>query len=178
MGKLAIMLSKQQHLVLFGFPGSGKTTLAQHLFSSYKIPCFDTDQLVEKQLGCKRREVPLEMFRNVESEVIATLPMTPPSVISLGGGTLLSEKNKEMLLKMGKLVYLHLDRETLMARWKKGALPSFVKNEEEFYKQRLEHYHSLKTDQIDMTNLSLDEAAKTALALWRPYGKQFLRTTL
>jgi len=165
------MTSKKLHLILFGFPGAGKTTLAKHLSSSYDIPYFDTDELVEKVIGKKRKEVPLELFRSIENQIVTALPKKPPSVISLGGGTLLSSNNKEILVTIGKLVYLHLDLDVLKTRWKTGALPSFVKNEEEFYKERLKHYQSIAADMIDMTNLSLDEAAKTAFALWRPHGE-------
>jgi shikimate kinase len=170
------MTSKEPHLILFGFPGVGKTTLAKYLSSSYDVPYFDTDELVEKIIGKKRKEVPLELFRSTENEVVSTLPKRPPSVISLGGGTLLSSNNKEILATIGNLVYLHLDLEVLKSRWKTGALPSFVKNEEEFYKERLKHYQSIAADKIDMTDLSLDEAAKEALTLWKSYGKQFFRT--
>ena len=117
-------------------------------------------------MGCKKTEIALEAFRKAETEVICALPKEPPGVISVGGGALLLKQNREALRAIGKFVYLHCDLTVLQSRWKAGCLPSFVKDEDAFYRERLAHYQSIAAEKIDMTDLPLEQAAERALQLW------------
>jgi shikimate kinase len=139
--------------------------VGKYIHAERGVAHLDTDELVEKRLGCT--EVAVELFRKVETEVICALPKEPPCVISVGGGALLAEQNRERLRAIGKLVYLYCDKMVLQLRWKAGCLPSFVKDEEAFYRERLMHYESIAADRIDVSALSVEEAANQVLELWK-----------
>jgi shikimate kinase len=104
------------NLILCGLPASGKTYWGKLTAESLQWPFIDTDQELERmyleQTHCSLtcREIFLQLgkeyFRASEKKVVALLAAKRRSVIALGGGTLSSEENRQLLKKLGKLVYL------------------------------------------------------------------------
>ena len=56
---------------LVGLPGSGKSTVGRQLARRLQYPFFDSDHVIEQQLGCSIREYfereGEEQFRDVEA---------------------------------------------------------------------------------------------------------------
>jgi len=156
------------NLILFGFKKCGKTYYGLRLSSRMHMRFIDTDLLIEElyykkhhqELCC--REISLKhgvpFFRNLEQEVISSFAQIDDAVISLGGGAVLDPKNVEYLQKMGTLVYLRADRETLKYRILTGELPSYfdvdnpIKSFEKIYEERLPIYEKVKAYCIDTEN--------------------------
>ncbi|WP_275542493.1 shikimate kinase, partial [Helicobacter pylori] len=46
-----------QHLVLIGFMGSGKSSLAQELGLALKLEVLDTDMIISERVGLSVREI-------------------------------------------------------------------------------------------------------------------------
>lgn len=131
------------NLIICGFKGSGKTTFGKQLSSQLDLPFLDTDVLVEQRKGLPKRKIFLmdqgKTFHQLEKEVIASLKGTKHHIISLGGGTLCDPENVEMLLKLGQLLYLKVDRQTIASRIETDF---FIDFEAEF-KKRTQLYESL-----------------------------------
>ena len=75
-----------KRIVLTGFRGTGKTEIGKALSSRLNTPFIDTDTLIEKKTG---RSIPdifhyegEERFRNVEREVMASLPQEDVIAVS------------------------------------------------------------------------------------------------
>ena len=108
------------NFILIGLRGSGKTSLGRRLAATLRRPFFDTDQLVEQQIG---ESIPpfvakmgWEPFREVEHQVICRLAQQREAVIGTGGGALTYDRNVEVLKPSGVVVLLAADPVMLARR--------------------------------------------------------------
>lgn len=149
--------------VLLGFMGAGKSTIARGLNPNY----LDMDALVEKRLGMSIAEFFLEMgeevFRQVESEVLAEL-LQRDQVVSTGGGVVVSQKNRDLLKTNSDNIYLKADFEILyhrIAADKDNQRPLFLNNSKEelaaIFQERQAWYEEVASRILDVTKLSPEE---------------------
>lgn len=83
-------------------------------------PVIDLDQLIETRAGMSIREIFEQggeaLFRDLESERLREAVAGPASVISLGGGAILRESNRDLLAQSGVCFWLDADAETIFGR--------------------------------------------------------------
>lgn len=107
-------------ICLIGLPGSGKSTVGRQLARRLQVPFFDSDQLIEQQLGCSIRTYfereGEDRFRDVEASVIDQLSLLPEGVLSTGGGAVLREENRRHLSQRCQVVYLNSTAPELFKR--------------------------------------------------------------
>lgn len=105
---------------LIGLPGSGKSTVGRQLARRLQVPFFDSDHVIEQQLGCSIRAYfereGEERFRDVEASVIDQLTLQPEGILSTGGGAVLREENRRRLRERGQVVYLNSSAQELFRR--------------------------------------------------------------
>lgn len=120
---------------MFGFHGCGKTTFGKKLASILTLDFLDTDKLIEdnQKLSCRElfKQKGEKIFRSLEEQIIESLDANN-SVIALGGGTILNDKNYQKLKQLGLLIYLEVDKEILKERMLKNGLPAYLKDLESF----------------------------------------------
>lgn len=79
-------------IVLVGVPGAGKTTVGKLLAKSLNQEFFDSDQVIEAQVGKSVSEIFTQdgesVFRSLEHDVIVQLLQNSVGVLALGGGAL------------------------------------------------------------------------------------------
>jgi len=112
-----------KNIVLVGFMGSGKTTIATKLANELGLRYISTDDLIEKREKRTINEIFTksgeDYFRDVESGVIRGLSGREGLVIDTGGGVVIREENLANLKSVGVVICLTADEETIMARTKK-----------------------------------------------------------
>ncbi|MBI5144134.1 MAG: shikimate kinase [Candidatus Omnitrophica bacterium] len=112
-----------ENIILVGFMGSGKTTIATALANRLKMRYVSTDDLIEKKEKRTINEIFTkdgeEHFRDIESKVVREVSDMENVVIDAGGGVVLREKNMENLKSHGVVICLTADDETIMARTQK-----------------------------------------------------------
>lgn len=105
---------------LIGLPGSGKSSVGRQLARRLQLPFFDSDHVIEQQLGCSIREYfereGEERFRDVEESVIDELTQGGSGVLSTGGGVILRQANRRRLRQHGQVVYLNSSPDELFRR--------------------------------------------------------------
>jgi shikimate kinase len=121
------------NVILCGLPLAGKSYFGKQLSEFLDWPLIDTDLLLEalykkefnQSLNCREiAELKGEpYFRELEQKAIDSLKDIKKSIISVGGGTLLSSENVSTLKKLGKLTYLQSDMEILLDRLKQKSQP-------------------------------------------------------
>lgn len=100
------------NIVLIGFMGSGKTTVGRELHHRLGYPLVDMDQMIEQRVGKSITAIFAEQgeatFREMETAMLLELALSDPQqrIISTGGGVVGSEENREILKRMGYVVWL------------------------------------------------------------------------
>lgn len=100
------MSSKPQTIVLTGFMGAGKSTVAASLARQLHCPLIDLDEIIEQR---EQRSVPSiiredgeEQFREVETSTLReVLESEAAKVIALGGGAWTLARNRALLSEHG-----------------------------------------------------------------------------
>lgn len=107
-------------IVLIGYRASGKTSVGTELAEKLGVPFFDTDELVFKFMGRTVKQMVEEggwdSFREAERRVIRKLSDPGSSVIAVGGGAVMEEKNVEILKKNAFFIWLYADIEKIIER--------------------------------------------------------------
>ena len=113
-----------KNIILTGFMGAGKTTVGQILARSCGFEFVDLDELIVTSRGKAIKEIFAdegeEAFRNFETETLLSLQDVSRRVIATGGGIILRQENRQLLKKMGVVVYLRASFETLVKRVSKS----------------------------------------------------------
>jgi len=121
------VIRSDQHVVLVGMMGVGKTTIARVLSVRLGREVWDSDQVIEHRSGRTVRSIFAEdgepAFRTLESDLLLEALASPvPLVIATGGGVVLAEANRRALLESGaRVVWLCADPATLVDRVKSGS---------------------------------------------------------
>ena len=131
-----------QHIIFIGFKHVGKTCIGKKLAQTLKKDFIDLDQKVEdsfeishqKKLTCRQimELYGLHFFRELETEVLKTILSAKSSVISLGGGTVLSETNQQ-LIHPHKLIHVLAQRGVVFEQIMVGGRPAFFDPNEDPY---------------------------------------------
>ncbi|HET7628473.1 MAG TPA: shikimate kinase [Bacillales bacterium] len=104
---------------LTGFMGSGKTTVGKALAAELGLPVVDTDTYIEKMTGRRIKEIFAEQgetgFRRLETQALKAVTKEN-TVITTGGGIVLSRENREFMKKRGTVVHLRCTAEEIMRR--------------------------------------------------------------
>ena len=120
-------IAADQHLVLVGLMGSGKTTVARLAADRLGRRVIDSDVVIERATGRTVREIFAadgeEAFRTLETAaLLAALASPEPAVIAAAGGVVLREENRAALKQANaRVVWLCATPEVLLGRVMSGA---------------------------------------------------------
>ncbi len=120
------MIPADQHLVLVGLMGVGKSTVARLVGERLGRPVLDSDHVIEARTGRTVREIFASdgepAFRALETEALVDALANPvPSVIAAAGGVVLSAANRAALeTGNARVVWLCADPATLVERVRSG----------------------------------------------------------
>lgn len=123
------------NIILFGFKSCGKSTVGKALAKDLQYAFYDIDSLIEKMYYEKEgvnktfREIfqkhGSNYFRSLEKEVIHSFQPKQNSVIACGGGSILDPENASYLKKIGTLIFLDVEKETLKKRIFPHNIPAY-----------------------------------------------------
>lgn len=158
-------------IVLIGFMGSGKSTIALDISSKCGIENVDTDVMIEENEGITINEIFAEKgeeyFRDLETYTIKELAESDSEmIISVGGGLPVREINRKYLKMAGKVVYLRATVDTLYERLKGDNTRPLLQGEElrnkieTLMNSRSDIYESIADVIIDTDDLTVSEVVK------------------
>ena len=108
------------NLVLIGYRGTGKSTIARELAARLEWVWVDADVELEARAGksiaaifADEGEKP---FRDLESQVIADLVQRNQTIVAAGGGVILREENRAAIRSHSKVVWLTATVENIVRR--------------------------------------------------------------
>lgn len=159
-------------LILVGYAGSGKSSLAKRLSKALGVGYVDTDTLVEQSVGATVVDIfhyeGEEYFRRAERGVLESLVAEGYNgIVATGGGLPTWRDNMERLNGMGTTIYLQRSPEQILSRlsaYGREKRPMFRgKSDEELLQFMREHiaerepYYAKANVVVDCNTMS-DEA--------------------
>lgn len=162
------------NIILIGFMGVGKGTIARALMKKTKMIGLDTDDLIESMENRKIKTIfELEgetYFRHVEKQTAKWLEKNVnKSIISTGGGFF----KVPNLHKIGKVIYLKSSFEAILERLKshpnaeqkllKRPLLNDIEKAKNIFDERVQQYEKKADIIIDVENKSIEHIVKEIL---------------
>ena len=144
------------NIVFIGLPDVGKTYVGKKLAEASQRQFVDTDQEMIKRVNEKmsikkvQEFLGTKEFRRQEKEILLSLDSIENLVISTGGGVVEIDDAKDLLRKLGHVVYLRIDKETIKASWLKREA-FFISKEkmDDFYDRRVKLYFKICHQQLE-----------------------------
>ncbi|MEK7544770.1 MAG: shikimate kinase [Patescibacteria group bacterium] len=158
----------EKNIVLIGMRGSGKTTIGQKLASIMKYKFIDVDNEIQKREKRTIKEIiqkkGWKYFRVQESLLIKKISQKKKLIIATGGGSMIEQRNRNLLKKNGILVLLNCPINILQKRIQNDPLSSSqrpnLKSLKTLFKERKKSYY----DAADLIIDSSTENEETILA--------------
>lgn len=158
------------NIVLIGYRGTGKSTIAKLLAERTKWPLVSTDVEIVKKAGMPVPDIirkrSWDYFRDVESEICKQVGKKDRTIIDTGGGAVLRKENVESLRQRGRIFWLTAEVGTIMERIKNSAerpsltaKKSYVEEVEEVLNERLPLYKAAADHVIATDGRTIEEIA-------------------
>lgn len=165
------------NLVLIGYRGTGKSTVAKLLAERLGMAVVSLDEEIVRRAGCSIPTIVTEHgwphFRDLEAAVTKEVAARDDLIIDSGGGVILRAENVEHLRRNGKLFWLRAAVPVIVARIEKGterpaltAGKSFTEEVEEVLRQRTPLYAAAAHHEVDTDTASPDEVAGAIARLY------------
>lgn len=116
----ALGIHSRQNIVLIGFMGTGKSSVAHHLHELYQMEIAEMDDMIVEREGMSIPEIFAAKgdayFRALETNLLKELQSRDNLIISCGGGAALREENVKAMKENGYVVLLTASPETIYQR--------------------------------------------------------------
>ena len=154
--------------------GSGKSTIGSILAKNLDFEFIDTDTEIEKKESMKIvkifKDYGEKYFRKIEEKIILETLNSKKSVISLGGGSLLSEKIKKVVFKEHVSFWLNWNSDILIKRIRRNKnrpIAVNLNNKQllELIKERSKVYYNANF-KIECDNLKKNDIVKKIINLY------------
>ena len=154
-----------KNIVLTGFMGTGKTTIARELSKMLHMRLVDIDAEIEKARKMKINDIfriyGEQYFRDVETDMIKKLSSEKNIIISTGGGAVLRDENMEALKENGIIFCLNASTETIMERTSRSEDRPLLKVEKP--KEKITEMLSYRRPFYEKAGIMIETDSKTPL---------------
>lgn len=164
------------NIVLIGYRGTGKSTVAKILGERLGQEVMSTDEEIVKEAGQSIPQIVEKLgwdhFRELETQTCRTLQDKTNVVIDSGGGLILKEENVTILKGNATFFWLTADVPTIVKRISAGTqrpslsgTKSFVEEIEDVLKERTPKYQAAADHIIPTDRKSPHQIADSILSL-------------
>jgi shikimate kinase len=174
-------------IVLIGMMGAGKSSVGNCLRRRTNLRLFDTDEIVTSKFRMSIPEIFSKhgenKFRDAETEALQTLASDEPVVIVTGGGIILREENRNLLKRLGTVVWLEADEETLFKRASRADSRPLLQRRNprkafaQMLKARVPFYAKVADICVDTSALTDEEVAVAVLVKLRRHCRKLTAAT-
>ena len=158
------------NIVVIGYRGTGKSSVAKVLEERLKWPLISTDAEIVKKAGLSVPDIILkrgwDYFRDVESKICQRVGAKDRTIIDTGGGAVLRKENVDTLRQRGRVFWLTAEVATIMERIRYNKdRPSlsqtkdYIDEIDEVLKERLPLYKAACDQIIPTDNRPIEEIA-------------------
>jgi shikimate kinase len=164
------------NIVLIGYRGTGKSTVAKILGQRLGWKIMSTDKEIVKEAGQSIPKIVEQFgwdhFRELETQMCRKLQEQTDLVIDTGGGLILKEENVNILKANGTIFWLTAEVSTIVKRISGdtqrpslSGTKSFLEEIEDILKERTPKYQAAATHIISTDQTSPDKIADSILSL-------------
>ncbi|CAN5451164.1 shikimate kinase [soil metagenome] len=167
------MAQRGAAIVLVGFMGTGKSSVGRVLAQRAGLSRYDTDQMVMRRFGLTIAEIFAQRgetaFREAEVQALQQIPRSQ-AIIVTGGGIVLRSGNVQTIRRLGVVVNLVADFDTLIERLQRRSARPLLQTENpratalELLRVRQPLYQSAADVTVDTSALTHDEVADKILS--------------
>ena len=119
---LDLSVINKKNICIMGLMGSGKSIIGKDLSKNLNLKFYDTDKEIELMTNKKISEIFKEegesYFRDIEEKVCIEILTINNCVVSLGGGSIISNKIRKMIKNNSYSIYLQVKLNNLQNRLK------------------------------------------------------------
>lgn len=161
-----------RNIVITGFMGTGKSTIGKLLAEKLGRPYLDTDEEIVRRVGMSIPEIFKRdgepRFRHIERRMCRFWAAQTGYVISTGGGMLVDESNREVMLASGFVVCLTASVETIGERLRtdKAERPMLSGDWRTLFEKRRPAYEAIP-NQVDTTGKTPEAITEEIIRLWQ-----------
>jgi len=166
------------NIVLIGYRGTGKSTVADLLSSRLNWPTYNMDKAIVEEAGVSIPQIVenrgWNFFRDLESRIARQASTQDRTVIDAGGGVVIRSENITMLRQNSVVIWLKAPPKTIADRIKEDTgrpsltgTKSFIEEIEEVLSERAPKYHEAADLEIETSHLSPEAVTDTILDLLR-----------
>ena len=159
--------------------GAGKSSVGVCLRQRTRLKLFDTDEILTSKFGMPVSEIFSKhgenKFREAETEALQTLAISEPVVIVTGGGIVLRNENLDLLKRLGVVVWLEADEETLFKRASRTSNRPLLRRKSprkaftQMLQARLPLYAKIADIRVDTSVFTDEEVAVAILSKFSRY---------
>lgn len=169
---LSTLHDNSKTIFLVGFMGTGKTSVANQLYSSYGMSHLDLDAYIEEREHMNIADIFAhgeDEFRDKETKYLRQIVRQNYHVVSLGGGIVMKQENIEIIKSRGVIVLLTASLKTIIERLKDDKTrPLIAQNFDLQYisdlmKLREDTYNEVADIVIDTNNKNIDQICQEIL---------------
>ncbi len=111
---------KKRNICIMGLMGSGKSVIGKDLSKNLNLKFYDTDKEIElktkKSINAIFEEEGEQYFRKIEENVCLDLLVHHDCVISLGGGSIINKKIRNLIMLNSYSIYLEVKLKNILNR--------------------------------------------------------------
>jgi shikimate kinase len=160
------------NIIITGFMGTGKSTVGKLVAEKLGRPFVDTDEEIVKQAGKTIPEIFAQegeaVFRHMERRICQFLADQCGYVIATGGGMLVDEGNRAVMLASGLVVCLRASPEVIQRRLQidETERPLLKGDWGALLEKRRAAYDAIP-HQIETTDRTPEQIAEDIVGLWQ-----------
>tara|TARA_B100000902_G_scaffold363266_1_gene382299 strand:- start:2203 stop:2727 length:525 start_codon:yes stop_codon:yes gene_type:complete len=167
-------MKSKENLVFLGMMGSGKTTMGKLISKKLRLDFFDTDQLIENEMGMTISKIfkskGEQFFRDIEEKITLNILKKKKIIIALGGGGFLNSNIRKEILSNHLSFWLKWDDETIIQRIKNSKKRPIVLNSSSHELSKLikkrSNIYSKALYKMNCDNLNKSEVANKIINIY------------
>lgn len=167
-------VTRIRNIIITGFMATGKTTVGQLVADYIGWRFVDSDEEIVRRVGMSISDIFVqdgeEGFRRYERIVCQTLAAGHKQVIATGGGMLVDDTNRGVMLASGLVVCLTASPDEIRARLVNFARRPLASNWEQLLESRQAAYAAIPY-QIDTTGLTPEAVSEKVIVLCRTVSR-------
>lgn len=157
----------KNNVILIGMPGAGKSTVGVVLAKLLNYKFVDSDIVIQQKMKKKLKDIILkqgaEYFKKIENKINSNLNVKK-SVVATGGSVVFGKDAMEHFKKIGTVVYLKVNLDSLEKRLgdldKRGVVHKPGETLLDIFNERAPLYEKYADIIIDETDLEISQIAK------------------